>query len=65
MIKNRVYDVFSFGEEYLGGIIIFMYVGKDVIDVFSVFYFVLVYKWLFCFYIGDLVKDLCVIFLDV
>ena len=56
-IKNRVYDVSSFGEEHPGGTIIFTHAGKDATDVFSAFHPASVHKWLPRFYIGDLVKD--------
>lgn len=56
-IKDKVYDVTSFGQEHPGGRIIFTHAGQDATDVFSAFHPAKVYKWLPRFYVGELVKD--------
>lgn len=56
-IKDRVYDVSSFGVEHPGGTIIFTHAGQDATDVFGAFHPASAHKWLPRFYIGDLVKD--------
>jgi len=57
IIKNRVYDVTSFGLVHPGGEVIFTHAGRDATEVFACFHAATTWNQLNKLYIGDICED--------